>query len=556
MNLMMKNSTIPAAFLFLAMAMAAGCAGGMKTDDSAKTVLGSLETAQRQIELIREEAEAAAGATGGLEEIRVPASEAWLDRPLAAKYLELCAHDAIRALVRNRPVRFEISPAEQSAIPMVRLDPSARTIRDHLESVAKQANWSWYLDGGVVMVRDIETRRFSLSIQPGSYTAGLGLRNLNASGGSIADNNVELQLDPYVGEFVTQVRSVLGIAEGSAAAQALPDPRVEFPDNGYIDAVGVGGASGPVCTHRPPFDSGEHDPRTAVEVSPSAHLLTVTARPNAMREVEALVEEFDSTVSRIVRIQLSLIEVDFRDGEKRDLALNLIRRSSEFPINLLLGSSTASVLPGSDGAASIFGGTVVNEGGAAIGGGYAEPGRRATGSTAVAQWLDTLGDATIAYDDTVEVLNNRVASVDLTRTRQYISEITREVVVGSDQLSTEVEFRDLRTGMVVHLQPTARTDGRITLTLGVSRSALVGTNTYSFGSIAGETHVTDDFNRLLSISLKDGETRLLASLSESETRGESARIPILGRFGIGTSRNRNSRGREMVMMITATVIDD
>lgn len=554
---MNTNTTIPIAMLSLAMLMTAGCAGGTKTDDSAGPVPDALETVQRQIELVREEAAAAAGAAGGLdglEEIRVPAAEAWLDRPLQARYRELCAHDAVRALVRNRPVRFEISSAEQSAIPMVRLDPSARTIRDHLNSVAKQANWSWYVDGGVVMVRDIETRRFSLSIQPGSYTAGLGLRNLNASGSSIADNNVELQLDPYVGEFVEHVESVLGIVGDSAAPQTLPVPGVEFPE--YVDAVAMGGATGPVCTHRTPFDAGERDPRTKVVLSPSAHLLTVTARPNAMREVAELVAEFDATVSRIVRIQLSIIEVDFRDGEKRDLALNLIRRSSEFPINLLLGSSTASVLPGAGGASSIFGGTVVNEGGAAIGGGYAKPGKRATGSTAVAQWLDTLGDATIAYDDTVEVVNNRVASVDLTRTRQYISEISREVVVGSDQLSTEVEFRDLRTGMVVHLQPTARADGRITLTLGVSRSALVGTNTYNFGTIEGETHVTDDFNRLLSISLKDGETRLLASLSESETRGDSARIPILGRIGIGTSRIRNSRGREMVMMITATVIDD
>ena len=541
---MTQNPAMPWACLFLTLTLS-GCSLVPKGDgdEGLPVQPDPIAEAERRIDEAREELSSDSPGSGleRLEEVRIPVAEAWLDRPLRVRYPETRADRAIRYLVQDRPFRLELEIDGPCDIPMVRPEPAARTVREHLDSVAEQANWAWSAAGGVVLVRDIETRRFPLSSQPGSYSAGLGLRNLNESGSAVANNKLDLSMDPYANEIVAQVADLLGLGEGDAPAPGS----------------GPGGSSGGPEAHgcdSPPFHTAAPHGQTAVRVSPSANLLTVTARPNRMREVEALLADFDGAVSRIVRIQLSLIEVTFRDGARRDLALNLIRRSSELPLNLLLGSSTASLLSGDD-SVDIFGGTIRNEGGAAIGGAYTEEGEREAGSSAVAQWLDTLGDATITYDDTVEVLNNRITSVDLTRTRQYISKITREVVEGSDRLSTEVEFEDLRTGMVVHLQPTARADGRITLTLGFSRSALVGTNTYNFGNVQGETHETDDFNRILSIALKDGQTRLLASLSDSETREEKSRIPLFGRFGIGTSKNRSSREREVVMMVTATVVD-
>ena len=546
---MMSNPTMPLAFLFLVL-MLTGCSLTPKGEGDETTAPGRNPITEASLRIDEAREELSSGSPGGglerLEEVRIPVSEAWLDQPLQVRYRELRADHAIRALVQDRPVRFELEDiAVIQDIPVARRDRDARTIREHLDSIVRQADWSWSVDGGVVMVSDIETRWFALSSQPGKYEAGLGLRNLNESGGSVADNNTSLKLDPYTSEILAQVRNLLGFGEGGAVPTSLgPDESDEVDE-------GDSGAAVPV------FHSGTADPRTAVTVAPSANLLVVTARPNMMRRVEALLDRFNGDASRVVRISLSLIEVDFRDARKRDLALNLIRRSSRFPLDILLGSSTAAVLPGNDGnTALVLGGGIVDEGGAAIGGGYAREGKRTTGSTAVVQWLDTLGDATIAWDDTVEVINNRIASVDLTRTEQYVSSITREPVEGSAQLSTEIEFDDLRTGMVVHLQPTARADGRITLTLGFSRSALVGRTPYNYGDVQGQTHTTDDFNRSMSISLKDGEPRLLSSLSESETRSENSRIPVFGRFGLGTSKNRSSREREMVLMITATVIDD
>ena len=522
-----------ASFL-LAAALLVGCSSGPQKEEVHSSGTDAASDAARRIAAVREEAiSSPSGELDKLEEIRVPVEELWLAQPLQVRFRDMRADHAIRALVQDRPVRFEMDLTVENEIPRVRRSRSARTIREHLDSIAVQADWAWSMQSGVVRVRDIETRRFALASQPGKYAAGLGLRNLNESGGSVADNNMELSLDPYAEEILEHVRNVLGLDAGGGG-EGEPAPPVPEAASEVLAGIAAPLAGG--------FRSGEVDPRTAVSISPSSNRLTVTARPNAMREVETLIEDFNSAVSLIVRISLSVVEIDFRDRKNRNLAADLIRQSTEFPIGLLLGNATGAIVP---------------DGGAAIRGAYVEEGAREAGSTAVVQWLDTLGDAVLTYHDTVEVMNNRISSVDLTRTEGYVSRIAREAVEGSNRLRTTVEFDDLRTGLVVHLQPTvsSRADGRITLTLGFSRSSLVGRTPFNFGDIEGETFITDDLNRYLSISLRDGETRLLASLSEAETRGERSRIPIFGRFGIGTSNESSVREREMIMAITATVID-
>ena len=102
----------------------------------------------------------------------------------------------------------------------------------------------------------------------------------------------------------------------------------------------------------------------------------------------------------------------------------------------------------------------------------------------------------------------------------------------------------------MHLQPTV-VDDRITLRMGMSRSSEVGEEPYNFSGIQGTNFVTEDFNRVLSVSLTDGESRLLSSFSQNETRdAKRSRIPFLGPLG----RDRSDRRRETLLLITATQV--
>ncbi len=429
------------------------------------------------------------------ERITIPRVSAWLDKRITARFNNLDARSAIDLVVQKRPVRY--NTGDSAAQQTVKWSPSALTIRDHLDSITAQADWSYRVEKGVVQVYDIETRHFALAAQPGATQADMKMRNLSASGSGGSDNTVSVTLDPYTTELVGLVQSVLGLEAESTGPQ-------------------------------------QTDPRTAVAILPAANQLVVTARPSAMRRVEDVIRRYNFSTSAIVRVHISIMEVDISDSEKHSLLLDIVRRSDHFSTGLeIIGDITGSA--------------------GALAGAVTRPDSPYRGSGLIYNWLKKFGDTSIAYDDTIEILNNHVASIDATRTESYVSKITFTVTGSgeSESRTPEVEFSELRTGLAIHLQPTVR-DNQITLRMALSRSSLVDRIPFNYSGIEGENFVTDDFNRVLSVSLQDGEPKLLMSFSEAVVSDQKEKIPFLGI--LGNSSDTQDRSRETIMMITASVV--
>ena len=358
---------------------------------------------------------------------------------------------------------------------------------------------------GTVFVSDIETETFRLAQPPGTSSVETRLRGLAGAGATGAKNEVSVTLDPYGEELAAVIESVLGIGEGGG--EAGEDDDLEAPD-----------------------------PRTRVAVVPSANAVVVTAKPHKIREVRQVLAEMNGATSKSVRIHLAVYEVDVTDAETRSLDLTALRASSS--------AWGISVAPAGDGARSPSTLSIsVTDGGPW------------DGSTAIHNWLQTAGRTSITFEDTLEIRNNQVGSVDSTRTRQYVRSVTRQAqATGSAILeSPSVEIDQLRTGWVVHLQPTIR-PGRVSLRMVLSRASLVDEVPYSFdgGRIAGTNFVTDESNRALSIDLADGETKMVTQLAAKEEKAERRRTPWLPLVGDGIARSE--RERETVMTVTATVI--
>ncbi len=421
-----------------------------------------------------------------MERIEIPRISVWLDQRITARFNNLDARSAIDLVVQKRPVRYNMGDTQPQQ--SVKWSPTALTIRDHLDSITAQADWIYRVEKGVVQVYDIETRHFALAAQPGATQANMKMRNLSASDSDGSDNTVSVALDPYTTELIGLIQSVLGT-----------------------------------------------DPRTAVSILPAANQLVVTAKPSAIRRVEDVMRRYNLSTSAIVRVHISIMEVDVSDSEKHSLLLDIVRQSDNFTIGLdIFGDIT-----GSAGALS----GIINN-----------PNSRYRGSGLIYNWLKKFGDTSIAYDDTIEILNNNVASIDATRTESYVSKITL-TVTGSGDTETktpEVEFSELRTGLAIHLQPTVR-DNLITLRMALSRSTLIERVPFNFAGIEGVNFVTDDFNRVLSVSLKDGEPKLLMSFSEAVVSDQKEKIPFLG--VLGNSSDTQDRSRETIMMITANVVE-
>ena len=430
----------------------------------------------------------------------VPHDAKWLAERLTAEYRSLPASVALRQVTQGRPVRLDVGGDD----PPVDSPRGAASIGEHVQSICRQADWSFSIVGGTMVVTDIETRTFPLAVQPGATAATMQLRSLAGARESAAGSRMELALRPYEEEIVDLVRTVAG------APPAGPQGNVAEAETAV-------------------------DPRTSVVVLPSANAVVVTARPHVMRRVAREIERYNRATSQTVRLHVALYEVETSGTNDRGVDLQGLRDSAaRFGFRV----STPSVGP-SGGIAELNFERIIGT----------HRGR------AVLNWLKTVGRTSVSLDDVVEVRNNAVAMVDATQTRQFVAQVSRQTeIAGPSQFATpQVEFDELRLGWSLALQPTVA-EQAVTVRVALSRRELVDERPYDLGdgAIQGTTYTTDDFNRVMSVALRSGETKLLTSLANSTRRESAQRVPWLRWIGDGASKAR--REREVVLVMTAEVL--
>ena len=502
----------------IGMAVVAGCAAAPidpgEAEESAATPAAEESEAQEEPGVA--ETPRIARPVGAVREVMVPRAAEWLAETVTAEYRGLPATVAVREVTRGRPLRLDVAGAD----PLVHSPPGAVTIQEHVDAICGQSDWAWRAEGGVLVIRDIETRTLSVAAQPGSASSSLKLRALStdeagAGGGGEEGDVVDVELAPYVDEIADLVRTVLGISdeeEGAGAGEFAP----RFP---------------------PP------DPRTGVVVLPSANAVIVTARPHMMRQVEREIRTYNAATARTVRLHVALYEIERRQGGERGMDLNALREAAVgFGLRVSAGPTA--------GAGAVARLEFVE-------------GNRAHGSSAVLRWLETVGDVEVSLDDVVEVRNNAVAAVNTTETRQFVAQVSQAGAPGPGEegsvgllgafAAPQVLFHELRLGWALSVQPTI-VDQTVTVRVALSRRSLVEERPYSFGdgAVEGTNYVTDDFNRLMSVTLEDGETKMLTSLASTSRRENRRRVPWLGWFGSGGTRS--GRDHEVVLVMKAEVL--
>lgn len=434
------------------------------------------------------------------KKVVVPHDAKWLADRLTAEYRGLPASVAIRQVTQGRPVRLDVGGDD----PPVESPRGAASIGEHVQSICRQADWSFSIVAGTMIVTDIETRTFPLAVQPGATAATMQLRSLAGGRESAAGNRMDLALRPYEEEIVGLVRTVAGIPPGG--------------QQGNVAAVET-----------------TVDPRTSVVVLPSANAVVVTARPHVMRRIAREIERYNRATSQTVRLHVALYEVETSRSNDRRVDLQALRDSAA-----RFGFRVSTPTVGSSGGIAELNFERI------IG---AHRGR------AVLNWLRTVGRTSVSLDDVVEVRNNAVAMVDATETRQFVAQVSRQTeIAGPSQFATpQVEFDELRLGWSLALQPTVA-EQAVTVRVALSRRELVDERPYNLGdgAIQGTTYTTDDFNRVMSVALRSGETKLLTSLANSTRRESTQRVPWLRWIGDGTSKAR--REREVVLVMTAEVL--
>lgn len=416
-----------------------------------------------------------------------PEGAPWLLNPIQVALRDMDAIDAIALIVEGRSMRFDLRLQDR---PVVAYSSRAGdTVKDALASIVAQADWAYTVVGESIEVSDLETRTLLLLAQPGTVEAKMSVNALDsdADGGSDSSDGGTVQhvSDPYQTELE------------------------------------------PIITQLIAADVGDGMPSTA-QLLPSANALLITARPSTVRRVSALIETYNRRVSQSVRIHITVYEVT---------------SSTEKSIGTRLQSVIAN------GTGAFVGGWEVRpvETDAQFVFEALNPTKRYAGSDALLEWLNREGDASINFNDSIEVRNNQIAASSSTRTYQYVSSITRE----QDQLGrerTEVQRNQLRTGWSISVHPTIGHDA-VTVRLSLARRSLVEERPFQFGENVGTNFVTDDQVRAMTVSLADGESRIITALRASDERKTRSKLA-----GLVTRRGGRTANTESVLLMRVELI--
>ena len=429
--------------------------------------------------------------------IRRPRQPAWLDQSVQADYQNIPATAALRATLGKRPIRYSFDSGEG---PKVSSPPQALTLREHLEAISAQANWAYVLDGHTVVISDTEQRSFELLAAPGVFQGKMLLR---AMGEDLNAESEDLNLTTY---------------------EQDPQSDVEQALAGLLQLREEGG-------------------KTTMSWLPASSTLLVQAPPDVMRMVAAAVERVNRAAARRVSLELVVYEVDVTNTRERSVDLNAV-------VDLAGGAATITssglqLLP-ADSLSRSQGLAVLSDGEDSI----------LLASNAVLRWLNQQGETSVIGRSSLTSAHNQMVSVESVRTQDYVGEVSREISNsgGAERERFTVEIETAETGQSLHVMPTVHGD-RVHLRITLNSADLVRLEQYSFdsGRIQGGLPVIDHRNQALNISLRSGESRLVANLARREERSADAKTPWLP--WIADSKRKATREFETVLLVTATILE-
>ena len=496
-----------------------------------------------------------------LQQILVPKDAPWLAYPATAVYRDADPKVVLAGLLGEHPVVYQLSRPEST--PRVSHTGGEATLKDYLDAIMIQTNWSYRLHGGVMIVSDILAREFRLLVPPGARSYNLGKSSLESDSGG-GSNDLSGGEDPY--EALASAMTSLGFEGDGGGDQADSDDdrragnrdrldsdrdelRDSRPSDGVaslfgspLDAAARAGAGRSGRRDEPVFDPNAID-GASFAIMQSVGIMVVRGRPDQVRAAEDLVRWFNAGHNNKAVVEIAIYEIDFRRKNQRQLDLSLLRSAG-------LGAAVWSNGPSIDSG--------IGSGGLSLQ--LNDPGSRLQGSAAVLNWLRQHGHTSIQIHRRLELTNNEVATIESRRTNPYVESLERELVTQNDvsRFETQVELGETDTGWAMNILPTIDSGTRdISVRLNLSRATLVSYFEYNFGSgdggVSGSVPVVDKQNDVITVALHDGEAKIITNVTISEiavARGQTPYLPL-----VGDSVRDDQHSKDFVLYVSAVLVD-
>lgn len=273
----------------------------------------------------------------------------------------------------------------------------------------------------------------------------------------------------------------------------------------------------------------------------SSGVITLTGTPTDIKKVAKYINEQNLRLSRQVAISVKVLQVSVSDSDKYGLDLGAVFAGNNRITNL--------GITGAAGQAEVSSGLSM----AIVSGSW--------NITSAIQALSEQGKTALITSGTVTTLNNKPAPIQVVRTQNYISEITK-TNSGSDgsyyDLSTDTE--EIETGFTLDVLPRILEHGRLMLMFNLTLSDLIElqkvnlTNNPEGGEfIQNPVIETRGFSQ--EVAMKSGETLILSGYERVEDSAQKSGIGSAENSLFGGSVTATKTRSILVIMLTPVVLD-
>jgi MSHA biogenesis protein MshL len=490
------------------------------------------------------------------------------DAPGARVNLDAPPGSPISDVVRQLGTRFGLNVSIDSDVrgtTSVRLQGA--TLDEALQEVMRGTAYGYTLQGTTLRVTPVrmETRIFELGYvaiarvgtsstviqrrlgatsggftQPSPGTAtGLSLSSAGAGSGGIPGGDVISSTS--VADLWQEVRVALVGLLSRAQPSAAP-PAGTAPSAATTSLTSVIGGPQQAGLTTGAFSLSWPD-GSALTISPLSGLITVTATPVRLAEVQTYLDAFQSSVLRQVLIEAKIVEVQLTRSFQQGIDWSIVTKSgTKFGVTLS-SDSTAISSGGAGGVTFTFSGgnTQVN---------------------AVLKALETQGDVNVLSQPRTVALNNQRATFDVTTDEVFFA-TTRQPVLGPNGgvigFNDQIQSQQISVGIVLDVLPQISSENVVTMNI---RPVITSVDRFETFQAADGSAA-----RFPILSRREGDTMLRARNSETVVMGGLMQtqhshdvsgipllkdLPLLGRLFRHTVDTEKKI--ELVVFLTPTVL--
>ena len=430
--------------------------------------------------------------------MRTSKTSPWLDQNIVANYRDLNAKTAIRAILDQRPVRFEMDASG----PRVNALPDAATYREHLDAIAVQANWSYTVNRGVVAFSDWQVVNYPIDFILGNKQVNLSIDGIttdqeNTNSLDVANNNLD---------------------ELNQIMERVLDNTAALDDTQNNDKQ-----------RQPSFS-----------VIKSTNSVLVSAPPNMQKQVQNALRAINSIAGKNIYLDFDIYSVDLKEQYQRSVDFEAFRKAGiKLTSSMTSESDLSTELPFILQLEFLEGNAFDN-------------------SKLLLKALATHGEATLFNQGSLLLKNNQVGNIQTSRLNRFV-EIEVDNYQSKTPAYKESVLQVLPSiaGNEINLHlALSNTDVEPYLKSLTREPMMAVADTSSFQQTRTNVEIAsirlgEQF--IIPTQIKNGETLMLAGLTNKAYNNKKSQNQLIPTVGDGIVRQQGRR--EIIIDMTAHLLD-